>query len=84
MERRINKMTLKDKVELYERILKKLAEIDVEKECLEALTHPNNIHQGEAFISRYPFAFGMVGQAYKNVVTGVRLALLDTGIEWRK
>jgi hypothetical protein len=70
-------MTLKDKVELYERILKKLAEIDVEKETKEALDHPNNggSKPGELFISKYPFAFGMVSQSFKNAVSDAKHAL---------
>jgi hypothetical protein len=71
-------MTLKDKVKLYERVLRKLAVIDVEKECDEALNHLSNTYVE----NKYPFAFGMVGQSFKNAVLDVRWALLDAGENW--
>jgi hypothetical protein len=79
-------MTLKDKVALYENFLKRLAAIDVEKEMKEALEHPSNSGNkpGDLFISKYPFAFGMVSQSFKSVVRDIRNALTDTGVEWRK
>lgn len=64
-------MTLKDKVELYENFLKKIAAVDVAKEMEEALVHPNNTYVE----NKYPFAFGMIGQAYKNAVSDAQYAL---------
>jgi hypothetical protein len=70
-------MTLKDKVQLYENFLTKIASIDVEKECDEGLNHPNNGggKPGEPYVSRYPFAFGMVSQSFKNAVSDAQFAL---------
>jgi hypothetical protein len=70
-------MTLKDKIELYENFLKKIASHDVEKEMNEALEHPNNggSKPGEPFVSRFPFAFGMISQSLKNAVSDAQYAL---------
>ena len=72
----VNNMTLRDKVELYENFLTRIAAIDVEKECAEALEDAHNPGKGaKEFISRYPFAFGMVGQSFKNAVSDAQYAL---------
>lgn len=69
-------MTLRDKVELYENFLNKIAGHNVEKECSDALEDAHNPgRDNPAFISRYPFAFGMIGQAYKDVVSDAQYAL---------
>lgn len=69
-------MTLKDKVELYENFLKRIAAIDVEKECSEALEDSHNPDKEDpTTVSRYPFAFGMIGQAFKNAVSDAQYAL---------
>lgn len=69
-------LTLKDKVELYENFLNRIAKIDVEKECAEALEDPRNPGKGSPeYISKYPYAFGMVGQSFKNAVSDAQYAL---------
>lgn len=69
-------MTLKDKVELYEYVLKRIAEIDVEKECNEALENSHNPGKvSTSFIDKYPFAFGMMRQAFKFTVFKAKNAL---------
>jgi hypothetical protein len=73
-------MTLKDKVELYENFLNRIAAIDVEKECTEALADPHNtgltnVSGDYGFMSKYPFAFGMVSQSFKNAVSDAKYAL---------
>ena len=69
-------LTLRDKVELYENFLNRIAAIDVEKETAEALEDPHNPGKGAPeFISRYPFAFGMISQAFKNAVSDAQYAL---------
>jgi hypothetical protein len=70
-------LTLRDKVELYENFLIGIAKIDVEKECAEALVDPGNpgVPGTDAFISKYPFAFGMISRSFKNVVSDAQYAL---------
>lgn len=70
-------LTLRDKVELYENFLKKIAAHDVEKECSAALVDPHNpgIAGESEYINKYPFAFGMIGQAYKEAVSDAQYAL---------
>jgi hypothetical protein len=69
-------LTLRDKVELYENFLIGIAAIDVEKMMAEALEDPHNPGKGvPEFISRYPFAFGMISRAFKNVVSDAQYAL---------
>ena len=64
-------MTLKDKVELYENFLKRIADHDVVQEMELALVDPHN-----TFVeNKYPFAFGMIGQAFKNAVSDAQYAL---------
>jgi aspartyl/asparaginyl beta-hydroxylase (cupin superfamily) len=70
-------VSMRDKIELYENFLKKIAAIDVEKECTDALEDPHNlgVPGTQDFISRYPFAFGMVSQSFKNAVSDAQYAL---------
>lgn len=71
------KVSLKDKVDIYENFLKRIASIDVQRECHEALTHEKNPGnaEGRTFESKYPFAFGMVSQSFKNAVSDAQYAL---------
>jgi hypothetical protein len=70
------KVSLKDKVDIYENFLKRIASIDVEKECKDAFNHPYNpAKSSELFMSKYPFAFGMIEQVLKGVVTDAQYAL---------
>lgn len=70
-------MTLKDKVELYENFLKKIASHDVDKERSEAFADPHNtgIPGMSLHVSKFPFAFGMISQSYKSVVSDAQYAL---------
>jgi hypothetical protein len=64
------KVSLRDKVYIYENFLKRIATIDVEKECEEALKHPDNDP-----LYKYPFAFGMIGRQLKSVVSDAQYTL---------
>jgi len=70
-------VSMRDKIDIYENFLKAIANIDVEKECNEALAHENNPGnaEGRTFESKYPFAFGMISQAFKMAVSDAQYAL---------
>ena len=63
------KVSLKDKVDIYENFLKRIASIDVEKECVEALANAPDKEYDRAY------ALGAVSQAFKFAVSDARYAL---------
>jgi len=70
-------VSMRDKIDIYENFLTRIANIDVEKECVEALENPKNPGnvKGELYLNKYPFAFGMVSQAFKSAVSDAQYAL---------
>jgi len=63
------KVSLRDKVDLYENFLKRIATIDVEKEKELALAEANDPEY------KYCFAFGWLGAKLKSAVTDAQYAL---------
>lgn len=63
------KVSLRDKVDIYENFLKSIAAIDVEKEKAEALANANDPE------FKYCFAFGWIGAKLNSVVRDTQYAL---------
>jgi len=62
-------VSMRDKIDLYENFLKKIAAIDVEKECVEALANAPDKEYDRAY------ALGAVSQAFKFAVSDAQYAL---------